>query len=224
MKHLGKLIGAAALLSISCASNADFIVSGEIESIFDGNNKVGSTVDTWSFSVFSDSTVAIDVLSWEADEEDRETDDFFPEPVDLNGDGEFTFIDSFIYLFADDGDLSVDDLLAFNDDSDFTYSDGSLSFYDSFLEVDLFAGNYILAIGGAGLSVEEAISGLSSVTQFPAACDGDPFFCDLEESNVGDYQISFNGDVSQQVDVTEPYMFSLLGLGLFVMTMRRRQF
>jgi len=228
MKHLGKLIGAAALLSISCASSADFIVSGEIESIFDGNNKIGSTVDTWSFSVLSDSTVAIDVLSWEADEEGRETDDFFPESVDLNGDGEFTFIDSFIYLFADDGDLSADDFIALNNDSYSTYADGSLSFFDSFLEVDLFAGNYILAIGatdnGAGLSVEEAISGLSAVTQFPAACDNDdPFFCILEESNVGDYQISFSGDVAQQVDVSEPYMLSLLGLGLFAMTTRRRQ-
>lgn len=223
MKHLGKILSGVALLSMSCMSNASFIVKGEIESVLNGIDKMGSTVDTWTFSVLSDSTVGIDVLSWEADEEGRATNDGFVESIDINGDGVFTFIDSFIYLFEDDGDLSIDDLIDFNDDSDFTYNDGSLSMFDSFLEVDLFAGNYILAIGATGLTLSEAILGLSSVTQFPAACDDDPFFgCFLEESNVGDYQISFTGDVSQQMDVSEPYTLSLLGLGFFALALRSR--
>jgi hypothetical protein len=223
VKNLRKIFSGVALLSMSCMSNASFIVNGEIESVLDGKDKIGSTVDTWFFSVLSDSTVSFDVLSWEADEEGRATDDGFVESIDINGDDEFTFIDSFIYLFEDDGDLSVDDLIDFNDDSDFTYNDGSLSMFDSFLEVDLFAGNYIVAIGVTGLTLSEAILGFSAATQFPAACDDDPFFgCFLEESNVGDYQISFSGDVSQPIDVDEPYILSLLGLGFFALAMRSR--
>jgi hypothetical protein len=227
MKYLGKTIGAALLLGVSCASNASFIVNGEIESIYDGINKIGSTVDKWSFSVLADSTVSIDVLSWEADEDGIATNDRFPEAVDLNGDGVFTFIDSFIYLFADDRDLTADDLIGFNDDSSLTFADGSLSFLDSFLEVDLFAGNYILAIGASdsfgGLLLQDAISGVSSVTEYPAQCIDDPFFgCFLEASDVGDYQISFTGNVAQTVNVSEPYVLSLFGLGLLGFGLRKR--
>lgn len=227
MKYLGKTLSVAMLCTASWAANASFMVSGEINSLFDGATKVGSTVDKWFFTVGSDNTVTFDVLSWEADEEGRATDDGFAEAVDVNGDGEIAFIDSFIYLFADDGDLTADDLIDFNDDSDMTYGDGSLSEFDSFLSADLFAGNYMLAIGAsdpfAGLSVEEAISGVSSGTDFPATCDEDPFLgCFVQSSDSGDYRIAFSGDVAQQAEIPEPLTLSMLGMGLLMLGMRKR--
>ena len=38
-------------------------------------------------------------------------------PSDLNGDGEITFLDTYIYLFRDDGSLDSSDYIAHNDDS-----------------------------------------------------------------------------------------------------------
>ena len=228
MKNLAKLVGAFALCSASLLSQASFIASGEIQSLYDSGNKVGSSVDKWYFTVGSDSEILIDVLSWESDEEGRASDDGFPEAVDLNEDGEFTFIDSFIYLFFDDGELSADDLIDFNDDSEETYNDGSLFSADSFLSADLFAGNYILAIGAAdpfdGLSIEAAISGTSSNIDFPVSCDVDPFFgCFFQSSDTGDYRVTFTGDVTQQVEVSEPWMLSLFGLGLLILIKRQRR-
>lgn len=223
MKNFRKVASALVLCAASLSSHASFVANGEIESIYDSGNKIGSSVDQWFFTVGSDSEVSIDVLSWEADEEGIASDDGFPEAVDLNNDGEFSFIDSFIYLFLDDGDLGVDDLIAFNDDSSNTYGDGSLSYFDSFLVADLFAGNYVLAIGSA-LSVEEAVAGISNTVDFPASCDVDPFFgCFLQSSDRGDYQVSFNGDVFEKnVEVPEPWALGLFGMGLLFLVQRRQ--
>jgi hypothetical protein len=227
MKPLGKIISTVVLCAATWASQASFIASGEIKSILENNNKVGSTVDKWYFTVGSDSEVSFDVLSWEADEEGLATDDGFVESVDVNGDNIISFIDSFIYLFVDDGDLTADDEIDSNDDSDSTYGDGSLFFGDSFLVADLFAGDYILAIGAAdpftGLTVDEVISGQGDTIDYPATCIDDPFFfgCFLESSDSGSYQITFSGDVTENVKVSEPWMLALLTIGIFVLVSRK---
>lgn len=223
MRTLGKVVATIALCASSYVTQADFIESGELTSIYDNNGtKVGTTVDKWYFTVGSDSEVTFDVLSWEIDESG-----FFPIPVDLNMDTEFTFFDSFIYLFLDDGDLTEDDLIDMNDDSDDTFSDGSLASFDSFLVADLFAGDYILAIGAAepneGLDVLEAISGISDTVDAPYACEVDSFGdCIQVSSDVGDYQISFIGDVTLQAEVSAPWVAGLFGAGLLTLFVRRR--
>jgi len=156
----------------------------------------GSTVDHWFFSVNSAGIVTIDSLSWEVDTEDRfDGDADFFEVVDVNGDGEIAFFDVYFYVFADDGTGYPGTLVATNDD-DFanTYGDGSIYGYDSYLSLNLQAGDYILAVGAFSLGETEARIQYNDVTFYPVTGDGSGF------PNIpidhGDYQLTFTGDVT----------------------------
>lgn len=63
-------------------------------------------------------------------------------------------LDSYIYLFEDDGSLNFNDYIAQNDDEDL--SGGIL---DSYLEVTLEEGDYVLAIGSWDLDGASVIDG-----------------------------------------------------------------
>jgi PEP-CTERM motif len=222
-----KLAIAAACLSLFGGANAAAVVTGAINERLDANNvRIGSTVDYWYITVNAPGAVTIDVLSWEADSEGRVTNDGVGEAVDVNGDNRIAFIDAEMHLFAVDGALDVGDLIASNDD-DFTntYGDGSIFAFDSYLSLNLAAGNYVLAISGFSFSASDAVAGANSASFYPATCTANVAECDFAPTPSGDYQITFTGDVNVRgaTQVPEPAPLALLGAALAAMALRRRR-
>jgi len=161
------------------------VTTGQIFPTFDGDNRAGSTVDSWNFTVNSAGVVTIDTLS-------METSDWVT-TQDVNGDGEIAFFDPYIYVFENDGG-TPGAFVASNDDSSLTFGDGSINSYDSYLSLNLDAGDYILAIGAYSLSEQEARDGANDENYYPIAGidvneDGIP-------SDHGDYQVTFTGDTT----------------------------
>jgi hypothetical protein len=176
--------------SVSTVAIGDTIVAGNITEVLSGTGgRIGSSVDHWSFTVNTAGTITIDTLSWEGDSDFEEV----PVTTDVNGDGEIAFIDSYIYLFHDDGSLDSNDYINDNDDSGETFDDGSISDLDAYLSIDLDAGNYILAIGAYDLLLNDAINGFNPDSFYPVTID--EFGNELENDH-GDYQITFTGDVT----------------------------
>lgn len=144
-------------------------------------------VDYWDFTVNSAGTVSIDVLA---------------NGIDF-GNGT-SYLDSHLRLFRNDGSLNASDFITGNDDASLRRGsrDGSVSGLDSFLSRSLDIGSYTLAISDYFLSTREAVAGLQRDTIF---------------GGVGDYQLTFTGDVTVAgVDDAEPTSVpepaSLLGL------------
>lgn len=208
---------------------ADVVTQGHIVEVRDEFGfDLGSTVDLWYFTLNAPGLV-IDTLSWEKDSADLfDGDGNFTESVDLNGDGEIAFLDVYIHLYGDDGNLDAGDLLAFNDDSSNTYGDGSIYQYDSYLNLPtLPAGNYILALGAYPLSTTNAIDGINGdAYYYPTTVDG---FGSLIEIDRGDYQVTFTGNLSITglpaggSIVPEPGTVTLGGIGLAMMACLRRR-
>ncbi len=214
MNRLFEVITAFAFLALSSTTAEATVVEGRI--LYLGGPPVGSlvgsaegpsvgdivsTVDQIGFTVNTAGIIAIDTLSWERNFEDGS-------PTDVNGDGEIAFFDPYIYVFADDGSLGVEDLIDSNDDSSSTFGDGSISSLDSFLSVLLPVGDYILTIGGFNHTAEEAIAGANPGLGsgfYPVTWDGAFFYA----SDHGDYRITFTGDVSV-TGVSEPQSIALL--------------
>lgn len=147
-----------------------------------------TTVDYFNFSVNTANTVTIDVLAF---------------PIDF-GNGP-SGLDSQIYLFTNDGSLDASDFIASNDEGfSLGFSDGSVSVSDSYLSQFLDVGNYTLAISDYLFSLNEAVAGIQT--------DSNPLIRDL-----GDYQITFTGDVTvgnPSTSVPEPTSaLSLLAFG-----------
>lgn len=110
--------------------------------------------------------------------------------VDLNEDGEIAFIDSYIYVFAAGAARgSLGDLMGVNDDgNEAGFGDGSLDGFDSYLELDLFAGNYVLAISTHSMSEEEARAGVNMTDHGPYTLATNPA-ADWSNFDHGDYSI-----------------------------------
>lgn len=214
-----------AFFAACCQVGSAQVVQGRINEVLDEfGTRVGSSIDYWYFTVNSESEVSIDTLSWEVDSEDRlDGDDDFAETFDVNGDGVIAFIDPYIYLFADDGDLSLDDYLDENDDSTETYSDGSIYDYDSYLADTLPAGDYVLAIGAYDLDEEEVVAGLNDETFYPATSDGLEEFVFIEIPSAP-YQITWAGDltITSGPFIPEPGSAMLLSAGIVCCWGRRR--
>lgn len=191
------------------------------------------TVDYIKFSVGgargeSPHTITFDVRSVEATEDG----DWYG--VDLNEDGEIAFIDSHIYVFRDTpvrGNGKLGELMGSNDD-DFEngFGDGTLYGYDSYLELALTPGNYVLAISTFNMSEAEARSGVNMVAAGPYTLETDPA-ADWSNFDHGDYFIrasdNFRGaTVFEQSGtiylVPAPGAAALVGLAGLVMGRRRR--
>ena len=148
-------------------------------------SSTGITVDHISFSIPSKSTVVVNVLSSEFDEENK---DF----TDVRKDCVSAYIDSVVYVFRDvneDGVLDPAYVIDYSDDDKLyktRFLQRSISVKDSYLEMELLPGKYIVAIGRFPLSIAEAVQGKSQTklgSDTPSSC-GAP-------SDFGHYQVMF---------------------------------
>lgn len=165
---------AAAGLAFSMGANA-----GVITGTVDAND-----IDTFSFSVTTGGLTTFDILARGFNS-------------GVSGQG---LSDSMFRIAADDGSLDAGDFLYVDDDGGLG-SDGSTSGLDSFLSVNMTAGDYLFFIGAFSLDINEILTDTFST---PSA------------SNAGDYQLTYSSNVSiGAAAVAEPSSLALLGLGLF---------
>ena len=178
----------------------EIVVRVQIDVVYDHGTRLGTEVDRWYFRKETEGHVKIDVLAYEA------VGDLLDRPVitrDLNGDGELTIIDTYIYLFVDDGQLDEGDEIAHNDGGTGTFVDGSIRTFDSVLSLTLAPGDYVLVIGAYLLTVEDAIAGLNDDPfrggfVYPLTVTGqlgENSYAEFVESDHADYQITFSGDL-----------------------------
>lgn len=114
-----------------------------------------------------------------------------------------TTFDPMMYLFHDNGSLDSTDLIASNDNGG--------TGYDALIDTYLGAGDYVVAIGDAPLTLEEAVSGSNS----GSSGQGLPT----------EYQLEITATTANvTVGIPEPSTLALLGLGLMgVVAARRRR-
>jgi len=212
------------LLVASGRSQASIIVRDNIDTLFDQNgNSIGTSVDYWHFTANSTGPVTIDVLAWEGFNGRGSTTGL----VDINGDGELTFVDSAIRLFIDDGNLDAGDHIAFNDDSANTFGDGSIRTTDPFLSLTLVPGDYLLAIGVFGFELSNALAGVNPVSRSLQTFQSGV----LMDSDHADYQITFTGDITltsgpngRIMAAPEPGTLVLFSFGLGGLILLRRRY
>ena len=205
---LGASVWLLALVGSVQATLIDVTLPGTIHEVRNAaGQRVGTTVDQWHFSVLGPTTeVSIDALSWEAEAPNSAGE--YPY-VDLVGQGspEPAFFDTWIYLFEADSAGNPGNLIADNDDNpnwnyhDDVYGsgwrDGSISSTDSYLRLNLSAGDYVLAIGAYELSQSSARDGLNQSGSggfwYPLSIDdpdGDGWGTLREGFSRGDYELT----------------------------------
>lgn len=183
MAHVRMMVGTAALGALLASTAAAGVFRG-------GNPEYPVSVDYIPFFITNPdgAETVIDVLSCESR---YDPDIEMWVAVDLNGDGENAFIDSYIYLFeaapGERGGLGA--LVDFNDD-DFEngFEDGSVEGLDSYLRAFLNPGEYVLAISTYNLSEEEARAGVNYTAFGPFTMPESPGFLWANHDH-GDYRV-----------------------------------
>lgn len=183
------------------------VVTGTIESA--GSGPFDVSIDAWTFSQNTAGVSTFDILAYEFDP-------ITSTVVDLNGDGEDTYLDSHIWLFQDDGVLGWDDLVADSDDSALgSDTNGSFadpanlaSSLDPFLSLHLAAGDYILLVSSCCGNDMDFVNMVQRHT-------GLPF-----HPRVGDYALHFSGDI-ELTNVSEPKSIMLFGMACLFLLRRK---
>jgi hypothetical protein len=179
-RAIGLLKLAAILVSVGLAGCSDgdgfsgsgtrtatVVVEDDVNWLNDGADEVGYVIHEIGFSVQSAGPVTFDILS---------AGQLAPS------------LDTQIYLLADDGAPDASDVLYVNDDGA-PGDDGSVTGLDSYLQVELEPGDYLLYIGGCCFTADDAIAGYRLVAgsaPLPALTVGDVN---------GSYQLTVTGDV-----------------------------
>ncbi|QPK65382.1 VPLPA-CTERM sorting domain-containing protein [Methylomonas sp. LL1] len=201
MNSLLKILTAATLVSGTYLTPAQAANSLEINgSLFQQIG--GSTFDVWKIVMPTAGSFKVNVLAYES------TDNSTTNAVDLNGDGEFTYIDPDTHFWKDDGSanslLNAANHLARCDDianncsavdtpgfkltdlgAAFGASDGSIHYQrDPAYEVTLAAGNYLFVMADYRLTETEAASGINTSDTIRNTIVG----------GYGDYRVVFSSD------------------------------
>lgn len=201
MTRLTSLLGVTALSTLFAwhpaqASN-NLIIAGTLSQLAGG-----STFDTWKIVAPTGGSFKLNVLAYES------TDNSTNNAVDLNGDGEFTYIDPDTHFWKDDGSVNpmsnpanhlarCDDIgnnCPNIDTADFKLtdlgaafgaSDGSIHFRrDPAYEVTVTAGNYLFVMADYFLTTSEAASGINTNDSIRNTSVG----------GHGDYRVTFSSD------------------------------
>ncbi|MBU1055067.1 MAG: DVUA0089 family protein [Proteobacteria bacterium] len=201
----------------------------------------GNTVDHWLITVNTSGTIIFDVLSAENNGDftwqdgtagNIETD------IDVNGDGEFAYFDSEIFLAQHNGSEWV--FIEGDDDGDSNQgiSDGSLVVnqndptpvvftYDSYITINLDVGSYLLLVGtyNADQNLEQNLQNRFNAFLTGSVEQGDYPTLFREgglASDHGDYQVTITGDISAS-PVPVPGAILLFGSGLLALVRIRRK-
>ncbi|MCQ8105390.1 VPLPA-CTERM sorting domain-containing protein [Methylomonas sp. SURF-2] len=201
MNTVSKILGSATLAAAAWAAPAQassqLVIDGSLLQL-----ENGTTFDTWKIVMQNAGSFKVNVLAYES------TSNSSADALDLNGDGEFTYLDPDTHFWLDDGSINplqnpanhlarCDDI-ANNcpnvDTPDFKLtdlgaafgaSDGSIHFQrDPAYEVTLAGGNYLFVMADYRLTETEAASGLNV---------GDT----LRNTGLGghaDYRVTFSSD------------------------------
>lgn len=221
---------AAVCVSLVSSVSADQIITG---TLYETQQNYGNTVDHWLITVNTPGTVLIDVLSYENTVDVTEQDGTvggLGSNVDVNGDDEYAYFDSLIYLGQYTGTEIV--MVGCNDDDGLAQgtADGSVvleDILDSYLSLSLSVGNYLLMVG-----TWNDTTGLDDCTQqgFDAFLTGvveeGPYPTIFGEGGVannhGDYQVTITGDISASFAPEPATIFVLAMGGLAVLRRRSR--
>lgn len=211
-KHI-PLLAAALFASAALSHEARAVTVIADGTILRNPDTSSITVDYLAFTTSAAGTVTIDLLSWEWNEATERR-------VDVNGDGEYAFLDTYIHLFQ--GSLATGNHIASNEDSGSGTADGSVSALDSFLSLNLAAGNYILAISAYNFDVDEAVSGINRGSSYPVTVDE---FGILATIDHGDYRVTLTGEFITAVPepATAISLSALLGGGMLIRSRPRKK-
>lgn len=216
MKNWLNKLFAVAFISCLCVSTS--ASAGIIEStLYDthpadlpGNYR--HSIDLWYFNASSDTQAIFDIMAWE----------YFDQ--DLNNDGENTVFDSMIWLFKDDGQITEDDILYINDDGGIG-NDGSISLVDSYLDVFLTAGNYVLMVGSSwntDFSNIDINNKEQYASQFGFQDSSGTYWWITNGQGHADYQLTFSGVTLNTVEVSSPATIWIFMTAIVLIASRRK--
>ncbi|RLN80585.1 hypothetical protein BBJ28_00000185 [Nothophytophthora sp. Chile5] len=151
-----------------------------------------TSVDYVDFTLSSAAGVELDILSMEEVQSGGTT-----RFVDVNGDCNAGYLDSSIVLFSLNSLTGEMTTIALNDNAaaGSGTADGSLSSADSYMNLQLAAGDYRLAVSASGLTAALAINKKMSVSSSVRVCN-------VGVSNYGNYRLTVS--TSATVKVTSP--------------------
>ncbi len=202
------------------------------------NGQWGTTYDKWNINMLDAGSFKVNVQAFES------TSNSADDAVDINGDGEFTYLDPDTYFYKNTGNpLVADDFLARCDDinnncntidtatlklSSLTEAegatDGSIHFRrDPAFNVTLAAGEYLYLMADYRLSTSDAEDGFdfgNKIRNLPDEIEGHADYMITFSSDTMHFDVSGNSINVSAVPV--PAAFWLFGSAIFGLVARRK--